>query len=151
MMKCLSIQQPWSWLITNPDILTACNIPIKNIENRSWATDWRGDLLLHAGVTVDGDLFTKGQLDYEYWEYKFGRAGTMLYAAMPHRKEDYQRGAIVGRATLNDVVTGSESPWFNGPYGFVLENAMPIAPIAYKGALKIFDVPASLLKEVPKC
>jgi hypothetical protein len=146
-LPCLSIRQPWLWLITHPEVLTACNIPIKNIENRDWTTTMRGDLLLHAGSAVDPDLFHKGKLDQSYWVYKFGRDGDALYARMPQRKEDYPLGAIVVKAQLSDVVTESENPWFCGRYGWVLSSAQAFEmPIPYRGALKIFSVPTSVVK-----
>lgn len=146
-LPCLSIRQPWLWLITHPEVLTACNIPVKDIENRDWTTDLRGDLLLHAGTAVDTDLFSRGKLDRSYFVYKFGRNGDALYAAMPQRKEDYPLGMIAGQSRLSDVVTKSPSPWFCGRYGFVLSNARAFeTPISYRGALKIFSVPTSVIK-----
>ena len=39
-MKALTVLQPWAWaLIHGP----------KRIENRSWATYYRGPLVIHAG------------------------------------------------------------------------------------------------------
>lgn len=147
MLHCLSIRQPWLWLITHPEVLTTCNIPVKDIENRDWTTNLRDDLLLHAGVAVDTDLFSRGKLDRSYFVYKFGRDGDALYAAMPQRKEDYPRGAIAGLARLSDVVIESPSPWFCGRYGWVLSSARAFeTPIPYRGALKIFSIPASVLK-----
>jgi hypothetical protein len=43
-MKALSIMQPWAWLIVNG---------LKDIENRKWSTDFRGEFLVHAGKTYD--------------------------------------------------------------------------------------------------
>ena len=37
--KCLSVRQPWAWLIVHGH---------KPLENRSWATSYRGPLLIHA-------------------------------------------------------------------------------------------------------
>jgi hypothetical protein len=147
MLACLSIRQPWVWLITHPEVLTACGIPVKDIENRDWTTTVRGDLLLHAGAAVDTDLFSRGKLDRSYWVYKFGRNGDALYEALPQRKEDYPLGAIVGQARLSDVIPESESPWFCGRYGWVLSDARAFEmPIPYRGSLKIFSVPASVIK-----
>lgn len=41
--KALSIQQPWASLIITGN---------KLVENRTWATKWRGTLAIHAGKTV---------------------------------------------------------------------------------------------------
>ena len=43
-MKALSIKQPWAWAIIHAG---------KNVENRTWATSYRGPLLIHAGKTFD--------------------------------------------------------------------------------------------------
>jgi hypothetical protein len=43
-MKILSIRQPWAYLITRGS---------KNIENRSWPTNYRGPVLIHASLKID--------------------------------------------------------------------------------------------------
>ena len=43
-MKILSIRQPWAYLITRAS---------KNIENRSWPTNYRGPVLIHASLKID--------------------------------------------------------------------------------------------------
>lgn len=45
-MKALTIQQPWAWAIAAGH---------KRVENRSWATHYRGPLGIHAGKTWDHD------------------------------------------------------------------------------------------------
>lgn len=45
-MKVLTIKQPWATLIMQGD---------KRFEFRSWQTKYRGDLLIHAGKSVDKD------------------------------------------------------------------------------------------------
>jgi hypothetical protein len=145
MLKCISIRQPWAWIITHPDLLTELGLPVKDIENRGQSTTYRGNILIHTGKAIDLDLFPTGQLSGWYWQWKFGDAGGALYDALPKHKDDYPRGAIVGHAILSDVVTKSPNPWFNGPYGLVLSHARALAPIAYPGQIKIFDVPASVL------
>ena len=40
-MKVIVIRQPWAWLIVNG---------FKDIENRSWATRYRGSLLIQASA-----------------------------------------------------------------------------------------------------
>ncbi len=146
-VKAISIRQPWAWLITHPQTLRDCKLPIKDLENRDWTPGYRGPLYIQAGTAVDGSLFDpkSGKLETWYWERKFSTAGQALYAAMPKHKDDYPRRAIVGQATLTDVVTASRNPWFNGPYGLVLADAQTITPISYPGSFKIFDIPATVL------
>ena len=43
-MKALSIKQPWAWLIVNG---------YKDIENRTWKTNYRGTFLVHASKGFD--------------------------------------------------------------------------------------------------
>ena len=34
----------------------------------------------------------------------------------------FRKGAIIGEVDIVDCVTKSTSPWFEGPFGFVLRN-----------------------------
>jgi len=40
-LTCLSVRQPWAWLIVNGH---------KDVENRTWSTQHRGDILIHASA-----------------------------------------------------------------------------------------------------
>ncbi len=51
---------------------------------------------------------------------------------------DEPRGGIVGTAEIVDCVEASNSPWFVGPFGLVLENVQPMPFIPVKGALGLF-------------
>jgi hypothetical protein len=52
----------------------------------------------------------------------------------------FERGGIVGQASLVDVVTESKSPWFKGPRGFVLKHQVPLRFRPCKGRLGFFEV-----------
>jgi len=41
-MKALSVRQPWAWAII---------YALKDIENRGWPINYRGDILIHAAKT----------------------------------------------------------------------------------------------------
>jgi hypothetical protein len=145
-IKCISIRQPWAWIILHPRIVADCGLEPKYIENRQWKNRYRGPLLIHAGVKVDEDLFERGKLDRSYWTYQFGAAGAKLAAAMPQHKDEYAKRAIVGSAELVDVVEYSESIWYVlGSYGFILQNPQPLNPISYPGQQMLFNVPLSLV------
>jgi hypothetical protein len=146
-VRCISIRQPWAWLLTHPDVVQACGIPPKEVENRDWTTAYRGPLYLHAGSRVDTDLFAPdGQLEHGYWQEQFGTPGTLLAKAMPQTAQVYPRKAIVGKAELREVVEEHQSPWFVGRYGLVLSDALPIGPILnYPGQFRLFDIPRSVV------
>ena len=114
-MKALSIRQPWANLILRAG---------KDIENRTWPTSFRGRIYVHAGKSVDWDV--------DHMDTR----GHRFEVKVPE-----ETGAILGEVDIVDCVTESDSKWFDGPYGFVLENAVAYGtPIPYKGQLGLFDV-----------
>jgi len=136
-MKALSIQQPWAYLITR---LT------KDIENRDWTTPYRGTIAIHAGKTPDLTFFPDGKtLDMIY---AVQVCGGKIASVLPERIEQYDRGGIVGYATLKDVVTQSDSRWFRGRYGFVLSQRHPVDLIPVRGQLLLFDLPERIAEQV---
>ena len=48
-MKCLSLMQPWASLIA---------VGAKTIETRSWKTNYRGELYIHASAKTDKNSLT---------------------------------------------------------------------------------------------
>ncbi|WP_257765335.1 ASCH domain-containing protein [Burkholderia glumae] len=138
-MKALSIRQPWAWLIVRPDItdLTAREAArraglIKDIENRTWPTRYRGPLLIHAGKSMTRD-------EYEDVEWFLDTTPIELPPAA-----QLERGGIIGVAKLVDCVAprARTSPWhMEGQHGFLLHDARPVPFLPYKGQLGIFEVP----------
>jgi hypothetical protein len=55
-LRALSLKQPWAWLIVNG---------YKDIENRSWRTNHRGPLLIHASSS-------RPAVTTEYIQKKYG-------------------------------------------------------------------------------
>lgn len=119
----LSVRQPWAWLIVNG---------LKDVENRTWPTCFRGRVLIHAGKTM-----TKAE--YE--------ACVLFIAGVPRltnwRLPAYdvlkgQCGGIVGLAKITGCVKASSSPWFCGPYGFTLAEPLPFEFEPCPGALGFF-------------
>ena len=129
-MKAISIRQPWAWLIANGH---------KDIENRTWSTKYRGQVLIHA---------SKGMTRAEYDDAKgFVFMGidipADLFGKLP-KPEQLERGGIVGIATITDCVPPARaaSPWhIEGAFGFQIADAKPLPLVLCKGALGFFDVP----------
>lgn len=122
--KCLSVSQPFAHLITSGK---------KKIELRSWNTNFRGDILIHAPLRVREDECKRLHINQ-----------TQLVT-----------GAIVGKATLYGVKKyNTKKEWqedgryhfasnvFSSKrYGFLLKNAKAFSiPIPYKGKLGLFNV-----------
>jgi hypothetical protein len=116
----LSIRQPWAWLIANG---------FKDVENRTWPTRFRGEFFIHAGKSFDAD----GYRSLQEW------CEPSVRLQIPNKNE-FELGGIVGRARIVDCVDDSESDWFFGPYGFVIEDAQPLAFRPLRGQLGFFKV-----------
>lgn len=132
-MKALSIRQPWAWLIA---------AGWKDIENRTWRTQVRGRVLIHAG---------KGMTGTEYANvHAFLQDTPSLRHILPHlpKPADLVRGAVIGAADITGCVDVSDSPWFFGPHGFRMANAIQFAePIPMRGALGFF--PTGITEDRP--
>ena len=79
MMAALSIRQPWAWLVVNG---------YRDIENRDWPTNFRGPLLVHAGLTMT-------RSDYEQAAQLLDEAGLLPPGGLP-AYEALPRGGLVG-------------------------------------------------------
>ena len=55
--------------------------------------------------------------------------------------EQLDRGGVVGVSRIVDCVARHDSPYFFGPYGFVLADSRPLPFHPCNGALSFFDVP----------
>ena len=127
-MKALSIKQPWAYLIVNG---------IKDVENRTRPTSFRGRIYVHAGAKPD-------------------RREAFIYPVALTSKQiedlydigvEWTEGAIVGEV---DIVacdyrwpgeTGLSDWHEEGLYGYMLANPVAYAePIPCKGQLGFFDV-----------
>lgn len=114
-MKCLSVRQPWAWLLVNGH---------KDIENRSWKTKFRGPLVIHAGKVLDRN----------------GLRWVREHFPDIKLPSEFNLGGLVGVVTLRDVVQSSTSPWFFGPVGLVVDGGYPIPFVPQRGQLGLFDL-----------
>ena len=124
-MKAISIRQPWAWLIIEGH---------KPVENRSWPTRFRGDIQIHAA---------KGCTLAEYDEaVAFVRSFNPTLAAGIPPLERLERGGIIGLVKLTDCVRHHSSPYFAGPFGFVMAKPYPLPFKPMRGLLGIFNTNA---------
>lgn len=125
-MKALSIKQPWAGLI-----LTG----IKSVENRSWRTDYRGDLVVHSGMSHD----------------KYASLLPQVRTAPSCRGLDELCGVALGIVELTDCVPieDCQLEWAYGPWCWLLRNPrIFVNPIFMSGSLRLFNVPDGLLDRV---
>jgi ASCH domain len=120
----VSVQQPWAELLLDG---------IKDVENRSWPTGYRGPLIIHAGQRVD-----RAALD---------ELPAALLAALPTPLPT----GLLGRVDLLDCVQGHPSRWaVPGQWHWVVANPVRFPqPIAFPGRLRLFAVPTSVLAPAP--
>lgn len=123
-IRGLTLQRPWEWAIFHAG---------KDVENRTWkppAYMLEQYLAIHAGKTLDKD-------GARWIEDRFG-------LVVP----ETQGGVIVGVVRLAGVVTESDSPWFAGPFGWVLADKVAIEPVKCSGKLGLWELPGDVLEQV---
>lgn len=129
-MKALSIKQPWAHMIVHGG---------KDIENRTWATKFRGRFLVHA---------SKG-CTRKYWaeavEFML-KAGVIKDHSEVPPIDQLEMGGVIGSVELVDSVTASDSPWYMGMHAFVLRDPQPMPFVPFMGKLQFFEVPDELLR-----
>ena len=125
-MRALTIKQPWATLIMQGD---------KRFEFRSWKTNFRGDVLIHAGKGLDKEAVVR------------------LKKYLP---DELPMGKILGKVTITDCVPMSDefakmlskensdiytSHSFSNNYGFKIENVEVFdTPIDAKGQLGFWNI-----------
>ncbi len=100
----------------------------KDIENRSRCTSVRGTIAIHAGA--------------QFYDRVYIPEGF---------KKQIVRSAIIGVVDFLDCVDTHESPWFFGPYGYILDNPRPlIQPIPCRGQLGFWNLSPDIEREIRK-
>lgn len=125
-MKVITIKQPFATLIAEG---------LKEYEFRTWRTKYRGEILIHAGKSIDKKAMQKFE----------------------HLNLNYPTGCIIAKATLIDCIQIGDTereilnqknplvysgvikhPEWKG-YGFKLENIKKIENININGKLSLWD------------
>lgn len=150
-MKALTIHQPYAHLIVTPaDDLPDYAVP-KRVENRTWETTYRGDMLIHAGKSLKS-------INHVDWPDSYGMPPRLTHGDFP----EFVFGAFVGVAELVDIVRyhPDKRPddyrpykWIarhfhaRGPFCWVLGSVRRFSePVPYKGRQGLFEVPAEVVE-----
>lgn len=123
--RALTIRNPWAWAIINGH---------KDVENRSWQTDYRGQLYIHAGLADPAEPDIANPLVSEALEQ----------AATNHLDVRFRPGYVLGTVNLHSVHHANDckaqantmcSEWAHlGQYHWVLTEPRPLAcPFPEKG------------------
>ncbi|MCL5669909.1 MAG: ASCH domain-containing protein [Acidobacteria bacterium] len=127
-MKALTIRQPWAYAILHLG---------KDVENRSWRTNHRGPLLIHAAA-------------YHERHPREALAENMPRPPSDESLTNIPEGSIVGIVDVVGCVKNSKSRWAQkGSWHWVIENPRPIRPIECKGRLGLWTPPPAVMKKLP--
>ena len=132
-MKIISVRQPWaSLIVTGGKNVRTGVVELKDVENRTWSTNYRGPVLVHASLRADA--ITPDEVERRF--------GVRLSSELP-------LGAVVGVTEIVDCVRPHPSKWYApGCYGFVLANSRPLSFVKWKGSLSLRNAPRELLTEL---
>lgn len=130
-MKAITIKQPWAKLIAQG---------IKDIENRTWPTKFRGKVLIHTSAKSVDVLFSVEQ-SAQLWMN--GYDATVVFS-----KDTFPTSAIIGEVEIVDCVINHKSIWAEKStegekpiYNWILANAVlyekPILNV--KGKLSFWE------------
>lgn len=98
-LKVLSIKQPWAQLIAEG---------LKDIENRTWKTNYRGKILIHSTKQMDKDFPLEFDKERKKLQFYNGYSS-----------------AIIGEVEILDCVKNHNSIWAETEcWNFVLGNAV---------------------------
>ena len=126
-MRILTLKEPFATLISNK---------IKTIETRSWRTNYRGELYIHAGIK-------KPKYDYKSEDFK-----------KIADKYEYNPGYVLCKCNLIDCIEMTdeyikhikENDYINyicgeykvGRFAWILSDIVPVEPFEVKGRLGIW-------------
>ncbi|TWU25074.1 Tetratricopeptide repeat protein [Novipirellula galeiformis] len=126
-LRGLSVRQPFAWAICSN---------LKTIENRTWTTDRRGTIAIHASTSPQyvNELrreLNPGELSKDYFTY----------------------GAVIGLVDIEDITSYGRQheadPFASGPYCWRVSNGRFLKqPIAMKGKLNLFKMPTPLQRQI---
>lgn len=135
-MKAITLTQPWATLVA---------FGAKKIETRSWATDYRGPLAIHAAKSIPTWV--------DYWAISVLPI-LSRYRALPI--QSLPRGCVVATCTLVDVVPAARArpdaaertlgDFAPGRFAWLLADVRPLpVPVPARGSLGLWEWDGNLL------
>lgn len=125
-MKVITIKQPWATLIAEG---------LKEYEFRTWNTKYRGDILIHAGKSIDRKALAR------FKDYNFKYPTGCIIAKAKLTDSIYVDDSFVEKVVPNNplVYKGliEKNNWEG--YGFKLEKVEKIEPIYINGQLGLWN------------
>lgn len=103
-MKALSIKQPWASLICTPREDNPA-LGIKDIENRTWKTNFRGRIYVHTSISPAFTGSYTDNLPDGFWTGLTEEQRRTYLLSFQHR------GFITGEIDIIDCVINHESIW----------------------------------------
>lgn len=125
-MKVLSVKQPWAALLVNG---------IKDIENRTRRTTFRGRILIHASsAKMSGSIA-------DYLNQSQTMAMMNSQVDVDKLRETLKTGHIIGSVEIYDCVKDDDSVWAeNSVWNWKVRNPVLFnKPIRAKGKLGLWD------------
>lgn len=128
-MKALSVRQPWAQLIL---------AGVKTIEVRSWATSYRGELLICASASPKNEFWSDENFDPEIVR--------LLHAGCVLGSVNLVDVRLMVEADNDEETGGAFSDYMPGAYSWVMETTNKhYRPDKIIGKLRLFDVPDETL------
>jgi hypothetical protein len=141
-VKGLTLLEPWASMMA---------MGYKRIETRSWYTDYRGELVIHASSSKKS---CRHSYDVELiWK----AAGLAFPEGWPVTASEYPLGQILAVGRLIDCVEMTEEiinrvssrerafgDWKPGRFAWLVTSIRRVEQIPWKGALGLWNVPAEL-------
>ncbi len=125
-MKAITIKQPFATLIA---------LGYKEYEFRTWKTNYRGEILIHAAKSVDAEAMKR----FERYNLTYPTGCIIAKAVLSDcysvdelfRKKLQKENEYIYHGILRDV------QWTG--YAFQLKNIKPIEPVYVKGNLSLWE------------
>lgn len=147
-LLALTMLQPWPRMFLLED-------DPKLLENRDWTPHRR---MIGQWIALHGGRKPKAAEDFDAIREALDWINARVWGGEEDPEEWAEERAITEMcvsgifavARIARVVQQSDSPWWIGPYGWLLEDLTPLKPIQCPGSRRLWDVPANIRAQIVK-